>query len=473
MRGTIVGVFAVVVLIVSVLSFGLMRFVIGDVSNRGQAQRGLQTAALTLERDALRIERWLGQQGASDAALEPFALSAASARSDAATTAANTVEERTRSEPTFSRIKPALIVLYGPDGVVMGRNGSALMRGEKLAERHPEILDAVKQGTTGSAVWLDKAHNEQLLVSFAPVRKGKDVVGGVLIGTALSDERLQRILGADADVGLLAAAVDGDAMSLVAKSSEVTEAMERVVAGAPPTLDPDQMVTLPPPEPGHEAVGVGLAGYGGKVLMLIGVSEIQTVGGFGSLLGPVLGVLALGLLLVVVGAFLIDNYISQPISDLEDGLLAVINGQTDLRFELEHKVLGGLGFRINSLLNQLLGVAEDDTDETGRPSVAPSSSRFTEALSVDERMASLSLEDVADGRMLRDEPAESYYGRLFDEYLAAKRALGDPVDAIRLSPFVDRIKSLEADMSGKHGKPFRYRVEASGGEVVLVAVPLA
>ena len=91
----------------------------------------------------------------------------------------------------------------------------------------------------------------------------------------------------------------------------------------------------------------------------------------------------------------------------------------------------------------------------------------------DGRMASLSLEDVDDGHTLRDEAPEDYYKRIYDEYRAAKQALGDPIDAIKFAPFAERIKGLEAEMSGKHGKPFRYRVERSGGEVVLVAVPLA
>jgi hypothetical protein len=38
----------------------------------------------------------------------------------------------------------------------------------------------------------------------------------------------------------------------------------------------------------------------------------------------------------------------------------VINGKTDMRFELEHAELGGLVSRINSLLNALTGVPEGD-----------------------------------------------------------------------------------------------------------------
>lgn len=192
-----------------------------------------------------------------------------------------------------------------------------------------------------------------------------------------------------------------------------------------------------------------------------------------SLFWPMLGVIFLGLILTIVSATFINNYVSRPISDLEDGLLAIINGQTDLRFELEHPLLGGLVFRVNSLLNELLGVAEDTTDEEGRPSNAPSPESFTGALNLDERMASLSFEDVEDAQDLRDEVPEDYYKRIFDEYIEAKSSLGDPVDHLRFAPFAQRIKSSEAQLTNKHGKPFRYRIEAQGKEVVLLAVPLA
>ena len=56
----------------------------------------------------------------------------------------------------------------------------------------------------------------------------------------------------------------------------------------------------------------------------------------------------------------------------------MINGRTNHRFELEHPDLGGLVFRINSLLNAMMGVAEDTTDEQGRPSQGPSAQGFQE-----------------------------------------------------------------------------------------------
>jgi nitrogen fixation/metabolism regulation signal transduction histidine kinase len=113
--------------------------------------------------------------------------------------------------------------------------------------------------------------------------------------------------------------------------------------------------------------------------VLVASVPASRVGSLTSLLWPVLAVGGLSLVLVVFGGVLLGNYISQPVSELEDGLLAIINGQQDLRFQIEHAELGGLVFRINSLLNAMTGVPEDTTDEQGRPSRAPSAQGFQES----------------------------------------------------------------------------------------------
>jgi hypothetical protein len=87
------------------------------------------------------------------------------------------------------------------------------------------------------------------------------------------------------------------------------------------------------------------------------------------LLWPLFAVTALGLLLVFAGGMFLGNYQSEPIAEMEEGLLSVINGRTNLRFDIEHPDLGGLVFRINSLLNAMMGVPELDAD--GRTSQPP------------------------------------------------------------------------------------------------------
>jgi hypothetical protein len=447
-----------------------MRATLGDVSNKGESKRAVRAAVAQLQVEGLRVERWLVVQANLEETREPFKAGGEKAREESATTAANTVEQRTKNDEAFATIRPTLIVLFDAKGVVLGRNGSNLMRGEKIGGRHPEMLEDILAGSTGSSVWVDKGHNEQMLASYAPIREGKDIIGGIAVGTAFNDERLTSTSAATSDSALFAVVKTGTALDLVAKSDKADDAVAAAVTSAKKDFNSDTI------DLGDklDAYATPLAGYGdGKQAMIIGATPALNIGSFRSLFLVGLLVFLGGLVMVAVGAHLVDQYISQPISDLEDGLLAVINGQTDLRFELEHKVLGGLVFRVNSLLNQLLGVKEDDTDAQGRPSVAPSSSSFTAALNVDERMVSLSVEDVADAVKLRDEAPEDYYKRIFDEYVAAKRGIGDPVDHVRFAHFSQRIKGLEQQLEDKHGKPFRYQVEAKGKEVVLVAVPLA
>jgi hypothetical protein len=66
-----------------------------------------------------------------------------------------------------------------------------------------------------------------------------------------------------------------------------------------------------------------------------------------------------------------------------------------------------------------------------------------------------------------------YYRRLFQEYIDAKRAIGDPTGHITQQAFEARIRQSESEMRDKHGKDVRYRIEQRGREVVLLAVPLS
>jgi hypothetical protein len=191
---------------------------------------------------------------------------------------------------------------------------------------------------------------------------------------------------------------------------------------------------------------------------------------------PIVGAVAVGIILVLVGGWLLGNYITRPINMLEEGLLAILNGQADKRFELDHAELGGLAFRIDQLLNQLMGVEEDTTDAEGRVSMSPSAANFNDALSVDDkRMTQGGGEMTMDPdavRRLASEPAAAYYSRIYREYVTAKRAIGEPTDHISEQAFAARIQGMEQEAAQKYGRPVRYQVQARNREVVLLAVPL-
>jgi hypothetical protein len=214
----------------------------------------------------------------------------------------------------------------------------------------------------------------------------------------------------------------------------------------------------------------------GKHAELVSASPSSVIDNPGAMATPILYVMALGCILVLFGGWMLGNYITRPINMLEEGLLAILNGQQDKRFELDHPELGGLAFRIDQLLNQLMGIEEDTTDEQGRPSTAPSAADFREAMSVDRSTQGAVGDgqqvDPVQAQQLAAEPAAQYYARIYREYITAKKALGEQTDHITEQAFATRIQGMEKDASQKYGRPVRYQVHARNKEVVLLAVPL-
>jgi hypothetical protein len=487
MRWKIIAVNSAIVLLVGLLSFAMLRASLGDLASnqtplRSDAEHSLAAANGKLELDALRTERWLANIANEKASRDVYKAGMQSARQEEATEYSNRVLSTAIANPIFQQSQPTLVAVIDQGGLALGRNGTNLMRGEDVGAAHPSLKAAIAKGTTASDVWADAKTAQLMSVSYAPVRDDdRRVLGMLVIGTPLNDERLQRTSELTSGRWLILGIPSGANLDLKAKSVGLPGALIGLI-GAPPLKD-QVLATI---QSGRGAFLTGgpsdvlliaapLNGYGdGRQAVLIAVTPSSLIESVSALLYlPVLGVMALGLLLVLAGGFLLGNYLSRPIEELEEGLLAILNGKTDLRFEIEHAELGGLVFRLNSLLNQLMGVQEDDTDEEGRPSRPPAAADFSEALALDDGAVAAQPQDGALVAALRAESPQAYYQRLFAEYIAAKRSVGDPVDHITEPSFTGRIRASEQEMLEKHGKAVRYRVEVRGREVVLLAVPLS
>ncbi len=483
MRWKIIIVNAIIVLVVGLVSYGLLITALGDaVTNpaerKADAERSLQSANAQLALDGLRMERWLAEQAAEDAVQSVFSGGTASARSESATVQANRIRDAAVNAPDFATIAPSLVLLVDKQGLAVGRNGSTQLRGDNMAEAYPSIAAALKSGHTKSDVWVNKSRQEQMLASYAPVRgDGGAVVGLLIVGTPLNDERLTRTSDLTSGRVLMLAVPGQGGVETVAKSGKASGTLISA-AGTPAVRDvatsslgSGNLAVVAEPIEGHVFGAQPLTGYGdGRRAVVLSAVPASLVGSVSNLLWPIFAVTLLGILLVVVGGYILGNYMQEPISELEEGLLAIINGKTDFRFELEHAELGGLVFRLNSLLNALMGVPE--TDEEGRPSRPASAQDFQEALAVDESQAASQGVDPAVARALAAEPADGYYARLFAEYVAAKKQLGDPTDHITQDAFAARLQASEVEMTQKHGRPVRYQVQLRDNSVVLIAVPL-
>ncbi|HSU42405.1 MAG TPA: hypothetical protein VLJ38_22640 [Polyangiaceae bacterium] len=391
MRSKIIVVNAGIVILVALLSYVLLatslKNVVSDPAERKhEVERSLRAANAQLALDALRVERWLEKNVTSEQTRGVFGLGTPEARQQAALNEANRLRDAAQGDQQFTGMAPSLVAIVDDQGVVVSRDGSNLMRGEKLSQAYPVLADALKSGRAGSSVWINRQRQEQELVSYGIVKGDNGaVLGAVVVGTPLNDERMTRtseltsgsllVFARSYDKGLEAVADSGGnhaQAALAAATSASVAAAARTASTSKAIASVDSVLA------GDLFGAMPLDGYGPTDSVLIAAVPASLVDSVASLLWPVLAVGALGLLMVVFAGVLLGNYISQPVSELEDGLLAIINGQQDLRFQIEHDELGGLVFRINSLLNALAGVPEDTTDDQGRPSKAPSANDFQE-----------------------------------------------------------------------------------------------
>jgi len=387
MRSKIIAVNAGIVTVIAILTYVLLQTSLKDVvanpvERKKDVAQALRAASAQLALDALRTERWLEHSAGNESTRSVLGLGTPEARSDSATAEANKVRDAAVGEPMFAKMAPSLVLFVDAQGIAVGRNGSAQMRGDQVGKDYPSLLEAMKTGTTGSAIWINKQRQEQMLASFAPLRSETGaVVGALVIGTPLSDERLQRTSDLTSGQTLMFALVNDKNMAILADSAASADVLQSaadpsVVSAAQQAMTSGSVTSAENALQDRLFGAAPVEGYGKTDAVLVAALPSSLVGSVSGLLWPVLAIAGLGLVLVVAGGVLLGNYISAPISELEDGLLAIINGQSDLRFQLEHPELGGLVFRINSLLNAMTGVAEDTTDDQGRPSQGPSAQGF-------------------------------------------------------------------------------------------------
>jgi hypothetical protein len=478
MRNKIILVNAIIVAIVGILAFVLMRSSIqGAASNPekllAESKRDAQGASSRLQLDGLRVERWLTEKAEEPATLDAFGKADPTAAGAAATTLCDQIVSQAKGAPDLQGTSPAMVMLVDANGKTIGRNGSNLGRGEDISAVYPALKTILQKGTSGSDVWINKGRNDQFLTSYAAVRNEKGVIGAIIAGVTINDE-LSRVSDVATGRALVLVAAEGDGLSVLARSAADTSALDELVGkGASEKGAKDTIKGVL--AQGHtDATAAGdlvvaatpLEGFGdGKSKVLVAAAPATAVEGAASIPLPILGVTVLGIILVVVGGWLLGSYIMAPIGVLEEGLLAILNGQTEKRFQLEHAELGGLAFRIDQLLNQLMGVEEDNTDEQGRVSRPPTAAAMNQAVGMEQSAVMASAE-------LANEPPAQYYPRLYREYIAAKKALGEAVDHITEQTFTQRIQGMEAEAQQKTGKPVRYQVQSRGNEVVLLPVSI-
>jgi hypothetical protein len=341
----------------------------------------------------------------------------------------------------------------------------------------------LSQGRPIHDVWIEEQEKKMLETAVAPIRgDGGAVLGALVAGYDISNGVARRA-GAmlDRDIAFLvegkvySSSLEGDGMrdlrgylfgpaatstnAVLGGQNSQSQLWRATLAGQ----EYSGITARLPMAPSHP---VGFAVLGNRSAQLSVLSVVNVI----------LILTALGAVLVILYGFMIGSTIMGPIEEIEEGVLAVINGRSDLRLEIESPELGGLAFRINQLLNVMTGTEEQSEDEQGRVSIPPSAKDWGDAAFADAAPAAAKpaadaddpVEDPALSQKLGTEEEAGYARRLYAEYVAAKQVLGENVSNIPQDRFHQRLTGRAQALAQKHGcRLVRFQVETRNGQVIL------
>jgi hypothetical protein len=380
-----------------------------------------------------------------------------------------------------SRGNPDIVLITDEVGKVMARNADRnRLYGTRLDTVLPALRAALADGEARHDVWKKDDEGKLLEIAVAPLRDRGNIVGALVVGFDFSNGLAQsegKRLG-DREVAFIVDdkvyssslpettakqlkgyLIDGDGLS----------ATKQALGGAVSSpwlasLEGNDYVGVVAPLPeahssrvayavlANRSAGAAIVGDSTKIILALTVILALVVLGYG---------------------FMIGNSIVRPIEEIEEGVLSIINGNTDLRLETSNPDLGGLAYRINQLLNVFTGVSEaDEEDEQGRVSLvrqeAWKDSEFGDGQGAAGGGGGAAaggdpIDDPALASRLSAEPEDAYYKRVFQDYVTAKKAAGETVN-IPEDRFTQRLKGNEAALIQKHGvKAVRFQVTKGGG----------
>jgi hypothetical protein len=428
--------------------------------------------------DGARLVEGVSDRASSSQARSVFAASGEQKRRGRAFSAAQAVSRWFQDPARGRRGRPHIVAVIDETGRVIARDTDPnRMVGQSLLREVPVVRKVLKSGAARYGVWLDQ--DKLVQVGIAAVRNDDGgVVGALLVGYDLSNGLAQRdakLIGHD----LLF--ITSDKIYSTSTSVSVRDALQQALYSAPLDKGTNAALQGKPTMPwkttlrGEDYVGVTAAlpyvtGVEAGYVILAHHGKSTELAGVATM---ILWLTLLGLIGVAIYGFIVANNIMEPIEQMEDDILAVINGRGDVRLEVETVELGGLSYRVNQLINLFMGVAEED--EEGR---AVTSSGRWEAVSTNSKelppTSSVSTPiqgDDPEADVLAAQPESQYYAQLFRDYIAAKQSVGEDVSNIPEDRFIQRIRGNADHLLNKHGaRMVRFKVETIGGQVNLKPV---
>jgi HAMP domain-containing protein len=472
-----------------ILVFGLLAHVLVRSSLAGRIDEAVDeriaVEGALLDRsfrlEALELTEQVRDRAATANAASIFAARDEGERRARAHDVANKVAEWFRDPSRRGKLgRPDVVVVTDRAGKVVARDRDPnRMFGDPLASSLPMLAAVLEDGRAESDVW---SHEGQGLVTqqvaAAPIRDERGAIRGALVvGYGLTDGAVAahaKLLGRD-----LALVVDGKVVAASLPRGAVT-ALEKAleepsIAGSLDRLEaraeaPRFEVSLA----GQDYVGLArrLPRAESTPVTAILLANRADADELTSAVGLVWPLTAAFAVIAIVFAWIMVNSVLIPLSAIEEGVLSIINGNVRHRIELEDSELGGLAYRINQLVSVFVGESEGATSTAEGWGSLDSTLSHTSSQSAAVPLPTDPVDDPDVAAALAAEPEDAYLARVFREYAAAKRSLGEDIGQISEAKFGERIQGSAQAMSQKHGCAVRFRVEQSAGRVILRPVLL-
>jgi len=222
------------------------------------------------------------------------------------------------------------------------------------------------------------------------------------------------------------------------------------------------------------------------------------------------------LFLLIVSAVIVRHFI-RSLELLDQGIHEVINGNFEYNFPSSRRdsLVGNLGNSLNLMICTLLGKPlpeDEDSTQEECESRARGDGSWKDPLFIDEvsqvrkrpdlvglplgaggmrrpsgglaeadsnnlgSSGDVRVERIEAGALTQElaiETEESYFRRLFDEYLAARQETGEGVQGVTLDKFVAKLRSTEAGIKEQLGcRMVRFRIQKKDGRVTLKPIPM-
>lgn len=251
--------------------------------------------------------------------------------------------------------RPDFVALVDSSGRVLVRDlDPNRMRGNAISSEIPTVAEARRTGRSSFGTSVRAADSSVLFVAAEPLEGGEALVVAYQLGDGIA-RRMADAAGAEVALGLADRWIG---TSLPAGSAR--DAIAGVsLADAPASVETER---------GELRLDVSPSNALGDRPFTMAIVAEGDASGLEASLGRILLALSFGLAgLAYVLANLLARRVLEPVAQLEDALLAVMNGQESLGVTVESEEIGGLAFRMQQVIETLRQAPSGSAKPRSRP----------------------------------------------------------------------------------------------------------